>query len=194
MEDPLKAVCIYGASSDAIPAKYFEAADRLGALMAENDYTLVFGGGAIGLMGAVARSIHRCGGSVVGVIPEFMMDWGVAYELSDELVVTADMRERKATMELMADAFIALPGGFGTLEEMLEIITLKQLGRMNKPIVFVNVGGFYDCLNATFERMYEQSFAKPEYRELYYLASDPADAIRYLESYQPFGDVRKVYR
>lgn len=181
----MKTICVYSSSSDAVPTAYFDAAAELGRHIAEHGYTLVYGGGAIGLMGAVARSVHEHGGTVVGVIPEFMLDWGVAYQNSDDLIVARDMRERKAIMEDTADAFIALPGGFGTLEEMLEIITLKQLGRHSKPIVFLNISGFYDCLANTFEQMFVENFAKQEYRTLYYFASDVDDAIRYVESYQP---------
>jgi uncharacterized protein (TIGR00730 family) len=185
MEYVTKAVCVYSASSDAVSPEYFEAAEELGRRMAESEYTLVYGGGAIGLMGAVARSMQQHGGTVVGVIPEFMLGWGVAYENSDELIVTVDMRERKATMEHMADAFIGLPGGFGTLEELLEVITLKQLGRHNRPIILLNICGFFDCLVNTFEQMYAQNFAKPDYRDLYYLAQSVDDAMRYIRSYQP---------
>lgn len=179
----MKTICVYSASSDAISQAYVDVAADLGRRIARHGYTLIYGGGARGLMGAVARAIHEEHGTVVGVIPEFMVDWGVAYENSDELIVTRDMRERKATMEDMADAFIALPGGFGTLEEMLEIITLKQLGRHKKPIVFLNDRGFYDCLRDTFEHMYAEHFAKVEYRSLYHFASDVDDAMRYIEAY-----------
>lgn len=188
----MKRICVYSASSDNISPIYFDAAAQLGALMAENGYTLVYGGGAIGLMGAVARSVHKHGGIVIGVIPEFMMGWGVAYEEADELIVTSDMRERKRTMEEMADAFIGLPGGFGTLEEMLEVITLKQLQRHNKAVVFLNSAGFYDHLAAAFEHMYTEHFVKPIYRELYYFADSASDAVRHIREYQPLIIDRKV--
>lgn len=188
----MKRLCVYSASSDAVSEVFYAAADELGALMARNGYTLVFGGGAIGLMGAVARAVHRENGTVIGVIPEFMMGWGVAYERADELIVTSDMRDRKHRMEEMADAFIALPGGFGTMEEMLEVITLKQLQRHNKAVVFLNTNGFYNHLAAAFEHIFHENFAKPAYRELYYFASDPADAIRHIEDYTPVPFSRKV--
>lgn len=190
----MKTICVYSASSDVIPAEYMDVASDLGRQMARRGYTLIYGGGAIGLMGAVARAVHDEGGTVVGVIPEFMLDWGVAYENSDELIVTRDMRERKATMESMSDAFIALPGGFGTLEEMLEIITLKQLGRHSKPIAFLNALGFYDCLHSTFEHMYAERFAKPEYRDLYRFSPDAADVLWYVETYQPTEQPGKLFQ
>lgn len=181
----MKSVCVYCSSSDAISPAFFEVANELGAEIARRNLALIYGGGSIGLMGAVARSVHASGGYVVGVLPEFMKNKGVDYSQADELIWTADMRQRKATMETRADAFIGLPGDFGTLEEMLEIITLKQLGVHTKPVVFVNTGGFYEGLNDVFEHMYENSFIKPQYRELYYFAPDVAAALKYLDNYKP---------
>jgi uncharacterized protein (TIGR00730 family) len=129
--------------------------------------------------------VHGRGGYVVGVIPELLRKPGIAYEQADELIVTADMRERKAVMESRADAFIALPGGFGTLEEMLEIITLKQLNVHDKAIVFLNAGGFYDGLNEVFEHILEHKFAKQHYRGLYHFSPRVSDALDYIQSYTP---------
>lgn len=185
-------ICVYSASSDDVAKVFYDSADALGVLMAEHGYTLVFGGGAIGLMGVMARAVHRNGGKVIGVIPEFMMDWEVAYEKADELIVTPDMRTRKHKMEEIADAFIGIPGGFGTLEEMLEVITLKQLQRHSKAVVFLNTASFYDPLSAAFEHMFREGFAKQIYRELYYFASDPLDAIRHIRDYAPVVIERKV--
>jgi uncharacterized protein (TIGR00730 family) len=182
-----KSICVYCASSNAVSSDFFSVAKELGATIANEGYSLIFGGGEIGLMGAVARSVHKHGGHVVGVIPEFLRLPGICYECCDELVVTKDMRDRKGTMEARADAFIALPGGFGTLEEMLEVITLKQLRVLNKPIIFLNTNGFYDCLNTMFEHIYEHSFAKPHYRELYHFSPDVADAMAHVESYEPLA-------
>ncbi|MHB1459197.1 MAG: LOG family protein [Armatimonadota bacterium] len=185
-------ICVYSASSDDVAKVFYDAADALGTLIAEHGYTLVYGGGAIGLMGVMARAVHRNGGKVIGVIPEFMMGWDVAYEKADELIVTPDMRTRKHRMEEIADAFIGIPGGFGTLEEMLEVITLKQLQRHNKAVVFLNTDGFYDPLSAVFEHMFRENFAKQIYRELYYFSPDPPDAIRHIEEYIPLVFKRKV--
>ncbi len=176
-------ICVYASSSDGLASAYFEAATELGALIAQRNCTLVYGGGRIGLMGAVARSVHAHGGKVIGVIPGSLLPQG--YDKSDELIVTHDLRERKAVMEVRSDAFVVLPGGFGTLEEALEIITLRQLGMHCKPIVLLNVQGFFDHLSALFEHLYEQRFAKPVYRELYHVAHDAAGAMAYLDTYQP---------
>ncbi|MEN6358182.1 MAG: TIGR00730 family Rossman fold protein [Armatimonadota bacterium] len=182
-----KSICVYCASSNAVSSDFFSVAEELGAKIADAGYSLIFGGGEIGLMGAVARSVHKCGGHVVGVIPEFLRLPGICYESCDELVVTKDMRDRKGAMEARADAFIALPGGFGTLEEMLEVITLKQLRMLNKPIIFLNTNGFYDGLNAMFEHIYNHHFAKPNYRELYHFSPDVSDAMAHIESYEPMA-------
>ncbi len=180
-----KSICVYCSSSDAVSADFFGVAQELGAAIVGGGYKFIFGGGEIGLMGAVARSVHEHGGHVVGVIPEFLRLPGICYETCDELIVTKDMRERKAAMEARADAFIALPGGFGTLEEMLEIITLKQLRVHHKPIIFLNTNGFYDGLNDLFEHIYKHSFAKTNNRELYHFSASVEDAIAYIKGYEP---------
>ncbi len=137
-------VCVFCSSSDVIEPTYFAAASELGTALASRRDTLIYGGTNVGLMGAVARAVHQHGGRVVGVIPSFIAGRGLAYSPADELIVTRDMRERKARMEERADVFVALPGGFGTLEEMLEIVTLKQLQQHTKAVIFLNVDGFYD--------------------------------------------------
>ncbi len=164
---PPCSICVFCSSSDALDAVYFDAAAALGAEIARRGCTLVYGGGKWGLMGAVARAVHTAEGRVVGVIPESLM--AQAYADADELIHTPDMRARKAAMEARADAFIGLPGGFGTLEELLEIITLKQLGFHTKPIVLLNVAGFYDSLLAMFEQMYRHRFANPAFNQLYHV-------------------------
>lgn len=180
-----KSICVYCSSSNHVSLDFFQVAERLGEAIALGGYQLIYGGGDIGLMGALARAVHKHEGHVVGVIPEFLRLPEVCYELSDELIVTSDMRGRKAIMETRADAFIALPGGFGTLEEMLEVITLKQLAVHNKPIVFLNTKGFYNGLNEVFEHMFEHHFAKPHYRDLYHFSDDVPDAMEYIKSYDP---------
>lgn len=147
--------------------------------------TLVFGGTSVGLMGAVARSTHKHGGRVLGVLPGFMRARGIAYTSADELIITADMRERKATMESRSDAFLALPGGFGTLEEMIEIITLKQLRQHSKPVVFLDIDNFYRPLQRLFEHMITNHFAKEAIRQIYHFAKDVPSAFRYLDEYEP---------
>lgn len=120
-----KVICVFSSSSNTIDQAYFSAADELGREIAIRGSTLLFGGGLTGLMGACARAVHSQGGRVVGVIPEALNEKGIVYDGCDELIVASDMRERKAQMDARSNAFIALPGGFGTIEEVMEIITLK---------------------------------------------------------------------
>ena len=181
----VRSVCVFCSSSSAVPHVFFEAADELGAELARRDLTLVYGGATVGLMGAVASEVRRNGGRVVGVIPGFMREREIANKDADELVVTGTMRERKEAMEQRADAFIAMPGGFGTLEEILEIITLRLLGRHQKPIVFLDTAGFYRPLLALFEELYEARFAKPESRDFYRVALTPAEALDHIVGHAP---------
>jgi cytokinin riboside 5'-monophosphate phosphoribohydrolase len=178
-------ICVYCSSSAAVAAEYFLSAADLGARMAGNNHTLVYGGASVGLMGAVARAVRDANGRIISVMPEAIRNAGVTFEEADEILYTADLRNRKAAMEQRAEAFIALPGGFGTLEELLEVITLKQLRLHNKPVVLINTLGFYDRLLALFETMYEGMFAKDVYRALYKTAADAAEAIEYVETYRP---------
>ena len=180
-----KTICVYSSSSDAVSNGFFTAARELGVLIGERKYTMIFGAGKIGLMGHLAKTVHEHGGKVIGVIPQYLNQFGITYKDSDELIVTADMRERKAVMEKQADAFIALPGGFGTLEEILEVITLKQLQLHRKPIVFINTLNFYDYLIRQFEHLFEESFSKRLHQKLYTVVPDAAQAMEYIETYQP---------
>ena len=146
---------------------------------------LVFGGGRVGMMGAVARAVHENGGRVVGIIPDFMHRKAVTYEKCDELTVTADMRERKARMMETAEAFVVLPGGFGTLEELSELITQLQFGILKRPLALVNTLGFYDLLARVFERFYQEKFAKPEMASVLAVVGDPAEAMRHIREFTP---------
>jgi len=165
-----KLLCVYCASSDRIDPKYAAAAAELGHEMVRRGWGLVYGGGKTGLMGALARAVKKSGGHVVGIIPEFMKERELAYDEADELVTVVTLRERKLLMETRADAFVALPGGFGTLEEMMEILTLRQLNVVRKPCVFFNQDGFYDDLLRLFERMLEDRFFKPSNMDLFQVA------------------------
>ncbi len=176
-----KSVCVFTSSSDDVAPQYFHAAAALGRRIAERGHTLVYGGGKSGLMGELARSAQRSGGRVVGIIPVEMKDRGWAYESADELIVTEDMRERKTAMETRADMFIALPGGFGTLEEIMEMLTLKQLQYHAKPIVLINTNGFYDRLINLFEHIYEQKFTKEEFRTSYHVAPNVERAFAFID-------------
>jgi len=180
--DRFKSICVYCSSSSAVDRAYFDAAKRLGELIATRAGTLVFGGNCVGLMNVVAEHVHQHGGKVIGITPRLMHEQGYSYTAADELVVTEDMRDRKAQMEQRADALVALPGGFGTLEELFEILTGKHLGYHNKPIVLVNTAGFYDPLLAMFESMFDRGFAGAKYREHYHIAPTPDAALDYLAS------------
>jgi hypothetical protein len=152
---------------------------------------MIYGGGKLGLMGVVSRAVHEHGGRVVGVIPEYLVRKGIAYEEADEMIVTETLRQRKAVMESRSDAFFVLPGGFGTMEEVLEILALKQLGRHQFPVVFLNIEKFFEPLIQLFEQIYHYQFALSEFRKAYYLAGDVADSMRYLKAYQPSGPFSK---
>lgn len=178
-------ICVYAASSDAVDAVYFDAARDFGAALARRGCRLVFGAGCIGLMGEMARAVHAAGGHVVGVIPEKLVLKDVAYDASDEFIVTPDMRRRKAIMEERADAFVAMPGGIGTLEEVLEVLVLKQLRYHDKPVVFLNTNDFFGPLLAMLDKQIGERFAKPSMRGLFHVASTPAEVFDYLETYQP---------
>ena len=151
-------VCIFGASNNKIPEIYIDFAQRLGARLAEEDFGLVFGAGRTGLMGAAARGAYSKNGRIIGVIPKKLNLPGIYFEHCTERIETATMHERKALMEEMSSAFVALSGGFGTIEELMEVITLKQLSYHNKPIVIVNLHGFYDPLLMQFRRCVDEGF------------------------------------
>lgn len=172
-----KNICVFSSSSDRISPEFFEVAEELGQLIAEHNCTLVYGGANVGLMGTLARAVHANGGKVVGIIPDFLKDKELAYEAADELIVTKDMRERKTIMEKRSDAFVALPGGFGTLEEIMEILTLRLLKRHRKPLVFVNTNNFYEDVIGFFKHMVHERFAKPESHEHYNVVPDAFGAI-----------------
>ena len=186
-----KGICVYCSSSDAVGEKYVAAAKALGKRIGEKRYRLIYGGATVGLMGAVAQAVLDAGGKVTGIIPEkirFLENGAV-----DELIVSRDLRDRKHEMETRADAFVALPGGFGTLEEVLEILTLKQLNYHDKPIVFVDTDGFFTGLKAMFQRIYEDRFTKKRYRSFYHFAADPREAMSYIENYTPPEFVKKWF-
>lgn len=174
----MRHVCVYCSSSNHVDPRYAAIARRTGHLLAENGFGLVYGGGSVGLMGTLARAVHERDGHVYGVIPEALQQVeGVAYEVADDLVITHTMQERKAIMYTRADAFLVLPGGFGTLEEFLEVLTLKQLGYHEKPLLLLNSFEFYRPLLTLFEHFYHQRFARSAHRELYEVVDEPEQAI-----------------
>jgi uncharacterized protein (TIGR00730 family) len=175
-------ICVFGASSSLIDPIYHADATMLGKEIAHRDDTLLFGAGANGLMGTVARAAQQNGGRIIGIIPEALNQTGMVYQTCDELIVTKGLRERKAIMDARSDAFIALPGGFGTMEELLEIITLKQLGYHAKPIVILNTNDYYRKLLAQFDTMIGASFAEAGSINLYRILYDPIAALNYIAS------------
>ncbi len=181
----VRSVCVYCSSSNAVNSVFKETASELGKKLAVHNYRLVYGGGNIGLMGIMAEAAKQNGGSILGVIPARMEKKGLAYREADELIVTKDMRERKEIMQTRSDAFICLPGGFGTMEEIFEIIVMKQLRLIDPPIVFLNVDKYYSCLIELFEHMFERKFVKEEYRSLYHFTESVDDALRYIAGYAP---------
>ena len=168
-----KAICVFCASSNRVNPDYLRAAETFGRLLAEAGADLVYGGGKVGLMGAAALGAHGAGGRVIGIIPKNLMTREVAYTDADELVVTEDLFKRKEEMIRRADAFAVLPGGFGTLDEMLEVITLRQLGLHRKPIAFLNIDGFFDRLFDYFAFLVEQAVAPSHYRDYYRVFDEP---------------------
>ncbi len=173
----MKTLCVYCSSSDRLDPKYYAAAEAVGEAVGKRGWALVYGGGRSGLMGAVARAAKKSGARVVGVIPDFMKAKELAFDEADELITVVTMRERKLLMESRADAFLALPGGWGTLEEMMEILTLRQLDVLRKPCVFFNQDGFYDELLRFFDRMIQERFNKPSNLALFSVATSVEQAF-----------------
>lgn len=184
-ENMIKTVCVFSSSSSAVNSVYRDTAIDLGKRFGQEGFDLTFGGADVGLMGIIARCAQNHGAKVTGVIPRALVEKGIAYQNADELITSNNLRDRKEIIESKSDAFIALPGGFGTLEEIMEILTLKQLQLHNKPIVFINTNGYYDNLIAQFETGYQENFAKKDFKELYYVSKSAQDAIDYIKRYTP---------
>jgi uncharacterized protein (TIGR00730 family) len=158
----IKTVCVYCGSGPGTNPHFTEGAKAFGKALAENNVRLVYGGGSLGLMGSVATSVLDHGGTVTGIIPEFLRKRENALTRVQEMIVTPDMHERKRLMFERSDAFVALPGGIGTLEELVEQLTWAQLGRHTKPIVLVNIDGFWEPLLALLRHMNEEAFIRPD--------------------------------
>ena len=176
----IKNVCVYSASSTKIAPVYFAAAKELGRLLAKRGINLINGAGSIGLMAATSNAALQAGGTVTGVIPRFMVEQGWHHLGLTRLVETETMHERKQLMAQMSDAVIALPGGCGTMEELLEIITWKQLGLFLNPIVVLNIDGFYDPLLEMLQRAIDGRFMRPEHRGIWQVATTPEEAVELL--------------
>lgn len=178
----ITSVCVYSASSTKIDKAYFEAAAQLGKLLAGKHIRLINGAGNIGLMRSVADAVLENGGEVTGVIPEFMIEQGWHHSGLTELVAVESMHERKKRMADLSDAVIALPGGCGTLEELLEIITWKQLGLYLNPIVILNINGFFDPLLAMLEKAIDENFMRRRHADIWHVARTPEEAVELIHT------------
>lgn len=176
-----KWICVFCGSAVGARAEYAAAADEMGRAIAGRGYGMVFGGGSIGLMGVAADAALAAGGEAVGVIPDVIVDLEVGHAGLTELCVVRSMHERKAMMAERSDAFIALPGGFGTMDEFMEIVTWAQLGIHSKPCVLVNTAGYYDSLLRFLDTAVEDGFIRPENRGLIRVAQAPAKALEMIE-------------
>ena len=173
----IKSIAVYCASSNKIRASFVDAAERLGELIAADGRRLVYGDGGIGLMAAVARGALKAGGEVVGVIPQFMVDQGWNNADSTQTIVTQTMHERKATICNISDAMVALPGGIGTFEELLECLTWKQLGLHHNPVVILNTDGYYDKLLACIDLMVDEQMMRPIHKEMFVVVNTPEEVL-----------------
>ena len=178
----IHSVCVYSASSTKIASVYFEAAEKLGSLLAKQHIRLINGAGSIGLMRSVADAVLENGGEVTGVIPHFMVEQNWHHTGLTELIEVTSMHERKQKMANLSDGIIALPGGCGTLEELLEIITWKQLGLYLNPIIILNVNGFFDPLLEMLERAIEENFMRRQHGDIWKVARTPEEAVELLQT------------
>ena len=176
----IKNVCVYSASSTKIAPVYFAVAEELGHLLASKSINLINGAGSIGLMAATSNATLASGGTVTGVIPRFMIEQGWHHTGLTQLIETETMHERKHLMAEMSDGIIALPGGCGTLEELLEIITWKQLGLYLKPIVVLNIDGYFNPLLEMLQKAIDENFMRPEHKNIWVVANTPEEAVQLL--------------
>ncbi len=181
----MKSICVYCGSKFGTNPAFKTQAQALGKLLATQKITLVYGGGSIGLMGAIADAVLENHGKVVGVLPRFMNEIELRHEGLTEMVVVDSMHERKLKMAELADAFIAMPGGLGTLEELSEILTWVQLQLIQKPVGILNVDNYYHHLIALLDHMVNQALLKPENRDFLSVESDPAKLVERLQNFTP---------
>lgn len=186
-------VCVFLSSSDAVPEKYRILTAKMGRAIGAGGHTLVYGGNGVGLMGILAESVRAGGGRILGVVPRKLDELGLTWPHCDELVITEDLRDRKARMDAEADAFVALPGGLGTYEEILEVLNLKYLRYHEKPVIFLNKDGFYEPLFASFARLFEERFTKKAIGRLYAALGEVEEVFPYLERYEPVEVAQKWY-
>ncbi len=175
-------ICVFASSSSRVNNKYGEAASKLGSLLAKEGMDVVFGGGGIGLMGKLADAVIKNGGRITGVIPSFMNEEGWGHKGINEMIITSDMGERKKRLFAMSDAVVALPGGVGTLEELTEAITLKQLSLFEGPIIILNILGYYKSLFDFIDNMVENHFLRREHKGIWDIVNTPEEVITALNN------------
>jgi len=180
----IQSICVYCASSTQIDKVYTEAAEQLGTLLGERNLNVINGAGSIGLMRIVSDATLKAGGTVTGVIPRFMVHNGWGHSELTKVIEVETMHERKKIMADLSDAVIALPGGFGTMEELLEIITWRQLGLYHNPIILLNTNNYYDPLLEMFRRAIDEKFMREEHIHLLHIAQTPNEVIAVIDSYQ----------
>lgn len=180
----IKNICVFASSSNYLEEAFYEDSRELGKLIGENGFNIVYGGSTLGMMWACAEQVKSNGGKVYGVMPQRLVDMGCRTDNCDEFHLAIGMRDRKQKMDEISDAVIALAGGFGTLEELAEMIVQKQLGYNKKPIVILNTNRFYDKLLEFFDVIVEEKFANKISKELYFVAKTPQEAIDYIKTYK----------
>lgn len=178
-------ICIYGASSNAIDKSFLDAGEQLGKAIAQNNHTVVFGGGAAGLMGAVARGSHSENGEIIGICPSFFNVDSALFTDCTEMIYTETMRERKQLLDEMSDAFVITPGGIGTFDEFFEIYTLRQLAVHQKPIVIFNTNGYYNPLIDMLNNAIDKAFMPATNMDLLFISDDPQKIINHIQNYNP---------
>ncbi len=193
----VRRICVFCGSSEGKNSIYKGAAIKLGQLLSEKGLTLIYGGGNIGLMGEIAQSVIESGGSAIGVIPQFLVEKELVFDKLTEIRIVETMHERKAIMADLADAFIAMPGGFGTLEETVEVLTWAQLGLHEKPIGLLNIDGYYRHLNDFIDHMIAEGFLLRAYKNMLLVENDPNAMLVSLSTFKmpeidKWGNLNKI--
>ncbi|MBU0763761.1 MAG: TIGR00730 family Rossman fold protein [Bacteroidetes bacterium] len=189
----MRSLAVFCGSATGSKAEYSEKAAGLGKLLAERGIRIIFGGGKVGLMGILADHALAAGGEVTGVIPDFLVHKEIAHDSVQEMIVTDSMLARKQRIFELSDAFVALPGGFGTIDELFEMLTWLQLGRHRKPIGILNIDGYFDLLIAFLEKMVVEGFLKEQYLSMIVASDDPAELLAKLERFEP-PELEKWFR
>lgn len=188
-----KKICVFCSSSDRIAEVYHQTADHLAELIVDNGDELIYGGSDVGLMRRLAKQVKSRGGNITGIIPQKIFDKNLANKELDRLVIAPDMQSRKRQLIQESDAFVVMPGGFGTIDELLDVITEKQLQYHDKPIVMINVDGFFNELTVFFQKLFDYHFAKQEYATLWFVSDTVEDAYTYIQHYKVSSMIDKWY-